>query len=208
MRLFAAVILSSTAAVLGSAATAGAAPANDDFAAAIPITDAVGAHAGTTLGATKEAGEPNHAGNAGGRSIWYTWTAPETGTFVFQTFGSSFDTLLAVYTGTDVGALTEVASSDDDVGLESTRSRVAFVATDGTFYAVAVDGFGGKAGRARLAWQPGPANDLFAHPTSISNSVGSVVGTNVGATLEDFEPTPSDSGATIWFEWTATCSSP
>jgi Ca2+-binding RTX toxin-like protein len=203
MRLLATAILISTAAVLGFAATAGAAPVNDEFAAAVPIADAEGTHAGTTVGATKEPGEPDHAGNPGGHSIWYAWTAPETGTFVFYTANSAFDTLLAVYAGADVGALTEVASNDDVVGVDTTRSRVAFVATKGTTYAVAVDGFGGKSGRSELGWRPGLANDLFAQRAAIAGAAGSVAGTNVGATMEDIEPSPSLLGSSVWYEWTA-----
>ena len=57
---------------------------------------------GTNVGATKQAGEPNHAGNAGGASVWYKWTAPVTGTATVSTAGSNFDTLLGVYKGTSV----------------------------------------------------------------------------------------------------------
>src|SRR5262249_22109030 len=49
--------------------------------------------------ATKESGEPNHAGSAGGKSVWWTWTAPNTGAVTVDTLGSSFDTVLAIYTG-------------------------------------------------------------------------------------------------------------
>jgi hypothetical protein len=61
---------------------------------------------------TKQAGEPDH-GQCRGRSIWYQWTAPSTGVFTIHTVGSNFDTLLGVYTGTSVEALTLVASNDD-----------------------------------------------------------------------------------------------
>jgi len=48
------------------------------------------------VNATKEPGEPAHAGNDGGASIWYSWTAPSTGNVTITTEGSSFDTLLGV----------------------------------------------------------------------------------------------------------------
>lgn len=69
--------------------------------------------AGSNVNATKQAGEPAHAGNTGGRSVWWTFTAPASGQMTIHTTGSNFDTLLAVYTGSSVGALTLIASDDD-----------------------------------------------------------------------------------------------
>src|SRR5581483_1636061 len=51
------------------------AAANDDFADRIRISGASGSIDGTNLGASKEDAEPAHAGNPGGASVWYRWTA-------------------------------------------------------------------------------------------------------------------------------------
>ncbi|HTH49453.1 MAG TPA: SBBP repeat-containing protein, partial [Candidatus Limnocylindria bacterium] len=74
-------------------------PVNDDFAARLPLTGVRITAAGRNLGATKEAGEPDHAGNPGGTSLWWRWTAPADGRLTLSTEGSDFDTLLAAYTG-------------------------------------------------------------------------------------------------------------
>ena len=76
---------------------AGAAPSNDNFADAWVLASYISTTNGTTVGATKEAGEPNHAGNSGGHSVWFRWSPPFSGIVTFNTFGSSFDTLLAVH---------------------------------------------------------------------------------------------------------------
>ena len=55
---------------------------------------------------TKETGEPNHAQNPGGKSVWYKFQAPGSGKVYFDTMGSTVDTVMAVYTGTGVSALT------------------------------------------------------------------------------------------------------
>src|SRR5262245_43600092 len=52
-----------------------AAPANDNFASPLVLfntllTNTVNAN---NQNGTKELGEPNHAGNAGGRSVWWMW---------------------------------------------------------------------------------------------------------------------------------------
>ena len=89
------------------------APANDLFANAQVVSGSSGTATGSNAGATKEPGEPNHAGNSGGASIWYAWTASSTATVSIDTSGSSFDTLLGIYTGSSVGSLTTIASNDD-----------------------------------------------------------------------------------------------
>ena len=91
-------------------------PANNNFSAAQTISGAQGTTTGTNARATKETGEPNHAGNAGGASIWYNWTAPANGSVTIDTVGSTLDSLLAVYTGSSVNALTSVASDHDSAG--------------------------------------------------------------------------------------------
>ena len=77
-------------------------PVNDNFANAAVITGLSGSLNTRNVNATAEAGEPAHAGIAAARSIWYKWRAPEDGLFSFTTTGSSFDTTLAVYTGSAV----------------------------------------------------------------------------------------------------------
>src|SRR5207249_2432793 len=71
----------------------------DNFADRISINPLLGPAFGNNEQATKEAGEPDHAGKQGGKSIWYTWHASFSGMISLSTKGSSFDTLLAVYTG-------------------------------------------------------------------------------------------------------------
>jgi hypothetical protein len=106
---------------------------------------------GTNQDATKEAGEPNHAGTTGGASVWYRFTAPTAGTLTFDTAGSTFDTVLAAYTGTSVGTLTERGVNDDSTG--SLQSRIeAMPVRAGTTYAIAVDGFAGATGAIAFNW--------------------------------------------------------
>jgi hypothetical protein len=66
-------------------------PANDNFAAAINITltNNAAVVTGFNTNATKELGEPNHAGNMGGRSVWWKWTAPSGGMVTLTTQGLS-----------------------------------------------------------------------------------------------------------------------
>lgn len=120
-------------------------PANDDFTNLTVLTGfPIQLFANNTF-ATKEPGEPNHAGNAGGHSLWWGWTAPTNGIVTINNFGSSFQTLLAVYTGSALANLTPVVSSD-----KATATAVTFKAVAGTQYDIAVDGFNGVTGNIVL----------------------------------------------------------
>ena len=96
---------------------------------------------GTNIAFTREAGEPRHASRNGNHSGWLSWTAPATGLVRMDTFGSDFDTLLAVYTGSPVSNLTVVAGNDDANG-DVVVSSVAFNVTNGMTYHIVVDGYG------------------------------------------------------------------
>jgi hypothetical protein len=145
------VFAGSTSAALSEQINAASnAPANDNFANRLVLSGTSITVTGTNVNATKEAGEPNHGGNAGGKSVWYSWTAPSTGVVSIDTHGSNFDTLLGVYTGTSVAALTTVASNDDDPAGGTTTSKVTFATTAGTTYQIAVDGYGGVSGSITL----------------------------------------------------------
>src|SRR5258707_8112828 len=92
-------------------------PANDNFAARTALTGTNTAAIGKNVFATKEPGEPNHAGGQGGKSLWWSWTAPALGTVTINTDNSSFATLLAVYTGSSERNLTRVVSDPAQVNL-------------------------------------------------------------------------------------------
>ena len=184
-------------------------PANDAFASRTPLQGADVQLTATNVGGTLQPGEPAHAGVAGGRSVWWAWTAPATGTVTIATTGSSFDTTLGVYTGSAVDNLLKVASNDDQSGSQLT-SRVEFAVQAGLVYQIAVDGYRGAAGDIALTIQllAPPINDNFAARTLLTGSGLSVNGSNLGATLEAGEPRHGGvaGGRSVWWSWTAPAS--
>ena len=108
-----------------------------------------GAVQGDTFNATREPGEPDHDGRPGGASVWYQWIAPANGLATFDTIGSTFDTVLAVYQRNATGII-PVASDDDSGGYF--RSLVRFNAQSNQTYWIVVDGLGGRRGIAVLGW--------------------------------------------------------
>ncbi|MCI0746036.1 MAG: immunoglobulin domain-containing protein [Verrucomicrobia subdivision 3 bacterium] len=162
-------------------------PTNDAFSSAQTIADAQGSATNTNRRATKETGEPNHGGNTGGSSIWYAWTAAHTGQAVIDTIGSTFNTLLAVYTGSTVSNLALVASNDNAGSLFS--SRVVFDAASNTTYRIAVDGFGGNSGTAVVNWCQSFAPVIVSQPES-TNVVANANENATFAVLACGIPTP------------------
>src|SRR5688572_8048216 len=110
-------------------------PDNDTFAARIALSGTSVSPTGSNVGATGEMDDPD-PNFTGGRSVWWTWTAPANGYVTITTAGSSFDTMLTVFTGNVVTNLTLVAFNDT----EGDTSTVSFNATAGTAYQIAVDG--------------------------------------------------------------------
>jgi alpha-tubulin suppressor-like RCC1 family protein len=191
----------------------GALPLNDAWSKAMNLSGAAATSTASNQYATKEAGEPKHAGNAGGHSLWWSWTAPGDGPVTIDTLGSGFNTLLGVYTGSSVGSLTVVASNDDSNGI---TSAATFTAVAGTEYWIAVDGKNGATGSATVnvnfAPTAPPANDAFANATVISGIAAQVIGNNINATKEAGEPDfvysdgsgrSTAGGKSVWWKWTA-----
>ncbi len=159
-------------------------PLNDNFANASLVSGASGTITGTNIGATQESGEPPHSitssganGQAGGRSIWYRWTAPVTGAYLFTNAGSAdgIGAIIGIYTGNAVGILTRKVASI--VTYNGYPKPVSLSAVAGETYSIAVDGQFGTSGSIVLNWSP------LASPTitSITPAYG-VSGTYIAIT--------------------------
>jgi hypothetical protein len=79
---------------------------------------------------------PSCAGT-GGSEVVFSWTAAEDGQYTFDTFGSSYDTVLTLYEGQ---ACTPELLCNDDAG-RSAQSRLSVAATAGDTFTIAIDGF-------------------------------------------------------------------
>ena len=152
-------------------------PGNDLFSQALILSGTSGSTTGTNVGATKEAGEPNHANiSTATNSVWWTWTAPETGVVRFTTLYTTFDTVMAAYTGSPVNGLTLIASNDDyDSANGYPQSLIGFPATAGTTYSIAVAGYNGTNGTITLDW-------LFVPDSSVTTLQNGIPAVATGST--------------------------
>ena len=170
-------------------------PANDLFANATALTAAAPDQSGTNEDASAEAGEPAHVRPAR-RSVWFKYTAPASRRVTVTSCGSAFDTVLAVYTGSAVGALTQVVADDD--GECGTGSVVRFDAQQGTTYWIALDSYGVGRGTYKVALDVPPVNDARRSPQRLTDGA-ETTGSTVRATGEGDEPTGAHS---VWFSVT------
>lgn len=191
-----------------------AAASNDNFANRITISGTSAHAGGFNNGASKEVGEPSHAGNTGGKSVWYTWTAPSTGSYSAHLLGPApfSDRILAVYTGSSVNALTGVGSASGGYTFPTTFN---FSATAGTAYQIAVDGSnygnGPASGKFVVNISQSPVNDAFANAINLGSAASgshSTAWVDFATTMEFGEPGapffPNLSGPrTTWWRWTA-----
>lgn len=192
-----------------------AAPSNDNFAGAVPMVLAEGVAEITTnnIDSTKEPGEPNHAENAGGRSVWFSFTPAATTAVRINVVDTTFDTLLAVYQGTNVNNLTLVGYNDDCTSLCG-ASTVDLMVIAGQTYYIAVDGFndfgnvGSGSFKIVILNTTTPDQDNFASAYNLGTShSSSIAGTNYNATREANEPVHyinNPNGKSVWYKWKAT----
>ncbi len=146
----------------------------------------IGSQIINNFNSTTQQGEPIHSDVIGGSSRWYLLTAETNGTMVLDTLGSDIDTVLSVYTGTDIFTL-QLVVQDNNGASDGVRSQVRFEVTPKTDYLIAVDGVNGAQGNIALNWRmgippntTGPAQNLVVASgtnlllhSSVSNNVTS-----------------------------------
>jgi hypothetical protein len=192
----------------------GAGPSNDQFAGATPVQAVPAQFTQNTIGATTEGGEPTNPCGQIGKTVWFKLVAPAPGGVSVDTFGSSFDTMLAVYTGTSLADLVPVACNDDTNGRQS---RVVFATTPGTSYYVQAGGSFGNSGNLVVNFRsapPPPPNDLFARASAADTLPSTNTADTQSASTEPGEPMrPSclvtgTIANTVWYTFTAPTTTP
>ena len=107
-----------------------------------------------------------------GRGIWYRYAPSVSGQVGITTCGSSFQTALAVYTGS-CGALTEVACSQNSGAYcASGRADINFNGIAGTNYYVLAGGVNGAAGNLQIQI---PVVDLVSTGLTAANPAGGLL---------------------------------
>ena len=185
------------------AAAHGAAPANDNFEQAVPLSPPPSSVTGTVAEATRQPGEPQHGDTPSPHTVWYSFAPSANQRVALSTCGADFDSVIAVYTGGEVGGLRRITSNDDACGV---GSRVSFSATAGQTYRVAVASLAALEApntgsfELKLEVATRPPNDAFADAHRM-RSPGQFAGSTLEATSElgERKHQKDATGKSVWF---------
>ena len=170
-------------------------PTNDNFAGSTLVTSVPFDDMVPVADATVEPGEPVDVCAPMGNTVWYSLTLDQATTVLIDTTGSGFDTVLAVWQGTNIDSLELVKCVDDtQLGVES---RVLLTAEAGETYLVQAGAFGVAPSGATLEISIGAPPRSSGKPVIYnSNSRGNAA----QAYLDDFTDGTYDSTSVTLFE--------
>jgi hypothetical protein len=175
-------------------------PPNDNFTNRTVVIGNSVLLEGYTVGATRETGEPNHAGFTSDHTVWWSWTAPQSGAIILQQTAGSW-VFGAIYTGTSLDSLETVTSFGGLIPLPSTD------VIGGTAYQIALVSYWGDEEHigAALNFTPIGTNDNFAGRFLLDGTNIDFTANNHGASTQPGEPPLAfgGSGHTLWWSWTA-----
>ncbi len=125
--------------------------------------------------ATIDPTEPAHCGVNGGASYWFSYQAPTNGAMHVDTFGSTYDTVLAIYTynGTLYSFTNLVpVTCDNNGGPDGLTSVVDYATDKNRNYFIVVDGVNSARGTAYLNYRlttgtPAQAPVIATQPQSL-----------------------------------------
>ena len=177
----------------------------DNFANRQVLTGAFVQATNNNQNATLEVGEPSATGY---RTLWYSWTAPDTGEVTITLDGGdSFTKVLCVWMGTSLGGLKTIVGG----------APVTFPVVQGTVYVISTGSYysanygdiqinvsldTGSQINTLTFFGPGTTtNDLFVNRIVSSTEFGSYLVYNGSAGRETLEPTPGYN--TMWWTYRA-----
>lgn len=179
------------------------APANDDFSNRIVLSGTSVSASGSNIGATSEPGDPGS-----GATVWWSWTAPGTGSLYVSALGDTLGSSFAFYTGDALTNLTLVGGVGPS-WYDGTDTSGEVHVEQGQTYQVEMGGsYVYPTGNVTFSFQfvPAPANDDFTNEYSLAGLLAVGTSSNITATAEIGEP-PSN-GHTVWWNWRAPISAP
>ncbi len=181
---------------------------NDDLSAATVITPndrLVFSAEQLTVGASIESAEMTPSCVVSGvvdNSVWYRYTPSATQTLSFNTDGSDYDTILALWTGS-THPLTEVACNDNNGGNPTSQLRAELSA--GTTYWLQISGEQAASGILVFSMLPTPTNISAVEATVLPTLLPVVHNQFTHGALSN-SATPScgfNVGSEVWFVYTA-----
>lgn len=188
------------AALAGQPAAFAVTPSNDRIEHAktvgsLPYRDEI-----DTSDATSSASDPDCFGKV--RTVWYEYHAQTDGQVAASTFGSSYNTNLAVYVG-EPSDKTQLACVDDSRGTYTSRVSIGTIAGETYFVRVASTGED-QGGSLVFTMEQvfAPSNDDVAHPSAIGRLPFTATEDTSEASAVPSDPSCIRKLRTVWFTFT------
>ncbi len=159
----------------------------DHFGSALPVNVTPGTTELSSIGATNEMGEPLHGQISNHASIWLDLIVPQSGSYIFNTRGSTFDTVLSLYKGETLSELVPLADNDN-ADSQSIHSQVRVSLIAGKRYLVAIAGREAGEGQVNFNVLTTPENDDFAGRVQLATAGGAMAVDLTNASLQTNEP--------------------
>jgi thermitase len=189
-----------------------AGPSNDNFATPVVINSTPYYTSQNTWTATVASTDPTPTCGSGknSNSVWYRYKAPANGLLETDTWGSDYDTVLAVWTGT-INNLSLV-DCNDDVGSDTAAWLEETPVVAGTTYYIEVLDYGNPGGgnlEFYANFAPSQSNNDFNTPITIDTLPYSVSQNTGGATQAYDDPALTACNrlpgkASVWYRYTPT----
>ncbi|HYG23930.1 MAG TPA: Ig-like domain-containing protein [Verrucomicrobiae bacterium] len=188
------LVLTLTASALAATAT----PSNDLFAARLDLAD-------QPASMTVQLGSPGLERNeprlkrGGGRTLWWSYTAPADGALLLDAASSSVDESVAIgaFSGESLRSLRKIVEG---------RTALRILVTAGRTYQICTDVLNRAAQTLYLdhRFVAAVENDRFSRRISLKGSSPTAAANSAAATLERGEARRSGrAGASVWYTWTA-----
>ena len=198
-----------------------AAAPNDNFASAATLSGARPFDFMSNIDATTQSGEPTTISGSTSffNTLWYKWKAPQSGNISVKASGesTSYDTAVAVYSGSKLTNLTRLGVNDDANGERNAFLAPIKVSKGKTYYIQA--GLTGYTGSGPIStptttaveivgiYTP-PSNDNFTSAVTVKGTDWVAKGTTIGATVEPTFENVSNAQfpasvvqASVWWKW-------
>lgn len=147
------------------------------------------------------------AGITIGKDVWYRYDATTTENLILQTQGSSFDTVIAVWSG--LPGVPQLVACNDNIGAGSNQSRLTLAVAAGKSYYIQVGGRSGAIGALHFDMGRGTTHDLIAN-AKIVGQLPYRDAANTDSTTSTGDPHSSclqawfDPLNSVWYRYTAT----
>jgi hypothetical protein len=177
----------------------GATVPNDSCLTALELTNGVPYTMSTTLADSDD--PTNLCAVATGKGVWFKFTAARTGDYLLSSCGSSFDTVMQVYSG-NCGTLSELLCNEGNGPVcYGTAASLKLSATAGSTYYVLVAGKLGASGSLNMLVIASMSNDECSTATPLSPMVMVTENTD-GATFGGLQTScQSNMGHDVWFSF-------